>query len=837
MTTHRRAHYFKPVTTASGTVLIRAAIALVLLLSVTAFGQQPVYQKPSKAVLDVFNAPPTPTVSISPTSDRLLLTEGPRYPTITDRAQPMLRIAGLRINPNTNGPHTLPRISKLILKTVADGKEIKVIVPPNAHLTAPAWSADGKHFAFTNTTATGIELWIGHALTGEAHRIPGVRINAAYGEGTQRNNAAYDGAVQWMPDNKTLLCHTVAATRGRPPVEPKVPVGPNIQESYGKPSPAPTFEDLLQNAHDEDLFEYYAKSQLALVNTATSLVTPLGKPAIFTSTEPSPDGNHFLVVHNHKPYTYLRPASAFPKEVEVWDRHGKMEYKLASLPLADQVPLEGVPTGPRSYQWRPTEAAQLVWVEALDGGNLKNKVSHRDQVLTFKAPFQGQPMELAKTEHRFGGLTWGEKGLAFLRDNDSSRRWNRTFIINADDPAPAPRLVWDRSTQDRYSDPGTPVMRQLPNGQRVMWQHGNQIFLNGTGASPQGDRPFLDRFDLATLKSERLFRCDEKSYESVIALTTDDGSRFITRYETPTDPPNYFMRSTGDSSKKALTKFTDPAPQVRGITKQLVTYKREDGVPLSFTLYLPPDYKQGTKLPTVVWAYPREFSDAGTAGQVSGSANRFTVISGMSELFFALQGYAVLDDATIPVIGDPQTMNDTYVEQLVSSAKAAIDKAVEMGVTDRKRVGVGGHSYGAFMTANLLAHSDLFRAGIARSGAYNRTLTPFGFQSERRTLWEAAPTYLKMSPFMFADKIKEPILLIHGEADDNSGTFPVQSERFYQALKGNGAYVRYVTLPLEPHGYQGKESLEHTLWEMITWFDKYVKNADAGKALSQRSEK
>ena len=795
-------------------LLTHAALALVLLLGTAAFGQQPIYQKPPQAVLDVFNAPPTPTVSISPTSDRMLLAEAPRYPTIADRAQPMLRIAGLRINPNTNGPHTMPRISKLTLKTVADGKEIKIILPPNVRLTQPSWSADGKHFAFTNTTATGIDLWVGNAMTGAVHVIPGVRINAAYGE-----------AVQWMPDNKTLLCQTVVATRGRPPVEPKVPVGPHIQESYGKPSPAPTFEDLLQNAHDEDLFEYYAKSQLVLVNTATSLVTPVGKPAIFLSSDPSPDGNHFLVVQNHKPYTYLRPFSAFPKDVEVWDRHGKMEYKVASLPLADQVPLEGVQTGPRSYQWRPTEAAQLVWAEALDGGDLKNKVPHRDKVMTFKAPFQGQPTELAKTEHRFGGITWGEKGLALLRDNDSSRRWGRAFIINADNPAQAPRLVWDRSVQDRYNDPGAPIMRQLPSGGRVMWQSGNYIYLNGAGASRQGDRPFLDRFDLTTLKAERIFRCDDKSYESVVALAADDASRFITRYETPNEPPNYYIRSAGDSSKKPLTNFPDPAPQVRGITKQLVQYKREDGTDLSFMLYLPPGYQPGTKLPTVVWAYPREFSDASTAGQVSGSTNRFTTISGMSQLFFALQGYAVLDDAQMPVIGDTKTMNDTYVQQIVASAKAAIDKAVEMGVTDRNRVGVGGHSYGAFMTANLLAHSDLFRAGIARSGAYNRTLTPFGFQSERRTLWEASETYLKMSPFMFADKLKEPILLIHGEADDNSGTFPIQSERFYQALKGNGGYVRYVTLPLEPHGYQAKESLEHTLWEMLTWFDKYVKNA------------
>lgn len=805
--------------------------SLLLVSGLTALAQQG-YQKPPKPILDVLNAPTTPNISFSPTRDRMLLEDTERYPSIADLAEPMLRIAGLRINPNTNGLHRVPRITGLTLRTLADGKELKLAVPANARIGlggggrgggfgggSRGWSADGKHFAFTNTTATGIELWLGDAMTGAVKRVPNVTLNAAYGE-----------AVQWMPDNQTLLCQTIVAARGKPPVEARVPTGPNIQESYGKHSPAATYEDLLKNPHDEDLFEYYATSQLVMVNITTLRATPVGKPAIFSSTEASPDGKHILVVRNHKPYSYILTAFSFPKEVEVWDHNGKFEHKLASLPLAEQIPLEGVQTGPRGYQWRPTEAATLVWVEALDGGDTRKPAPLRDKVLMLKAPFQATPTEVMKMQYRYAGITWGDKGLAFLRDNDRARRWSRTFMLNVDDLAQQPRLVWDRSSQDRYNDPGTPVMRTLPNGQRVMWQNGNSIYLNGLGASRQGDRPFLDRFDLTTLKAERLFRCDDKSYESVVALLADDGSKFITRYESATEPPNYFIRTAGNSAKQAITRFVDPTPQLRGIKKQLVTYKRADGVPLSFTLYLPPDYKEGTRLPSVIWAYPREFGDADTAGQVSGSANRFTTISGMSQLFFLLQGYAILDDAAMPVIGDPETMNNTYVEQIVSSAKAAIDKAVEMGVTDRNRVGVGGHSYGAFMTANLLAHSDLFKAGIARSGAYNRTLTPFGFQSERRTIWQASETYLKMSPFMYADKIKEPILLIHGEADDNSGTFPIQSDRMYQAIKGNGGNVRYVTLPLEAHGYAARESLEHTLWEMITWFDKYVKNASGATA-------
>jgi dipeptidyl aminopeptidase/acylaminoacyl peptidase len=491
-----------------------------------------------------------------------------------------------------------------------------------------------------------------------------------------------------------------------------------------------------------------------------------------------------------------------------------------------------VPIGPRSYRWQPTEPATLVWVEALDDGNPKKKVPHRDRVLRSSAPFQGQPLEWAKTEHRFAGLTWEEKGeFALLREFDRDRRWTRTFLLSTARPGQTPRLVWDRSLLDRYHDAGTPLLKTLSTGQQVIQRHGSAIYLIGEGATPQGDRPFLDRMDLGTLETKRLFRSEAKIHETVVALVDGDATRFITHKETVSTPPNYFLRSAADrgNSVQALTHFPDPTPQLRATKKQLVTYQRADGVQLSFTLYLPPDYQAGQRLPTVLWAYPREFTDAGTAGQVSGSPHHFTTLHGPSHLFFLLEGYAILDGATMPVIGDPETVNNTYVEQIVASAKAAIDKADALGVTDRNRVGVGGHSYGAFMTANLLAHSTLFRAGIARSGAYNRTLTPFGFQSERRTLWEAPDMYLKVSPFMHADKIKTPLLLIHGEADNNPGTFPIQSDRMYQAVRGNGGMVRYVTLPYESHGYQARESVEHTLYEMITWFDKYVKNALAGE--------
>jgi dipeptidyl aminopeptidase/acylaminoacyl peptidase len=776
------------------------------------------YQKAPEPIRKVLDAPAPPVASLSPDRATLLLADPERYPPIADLARPVLRLAGLRIDPRTNGPQLPPRYTAFTLVNVTDGKSRAVELPAKSRPSRPVWSPDSKRFAFLNTTADRVELWLGDAATGKVKRAEGLAVNAAYAD-----------AIHWLPDSKGLLCHAVPSDRGKPPARPQVPDGPTIQESSGKTGPVITFQDLLRNRHDEDLFDYYATSQLLRVDADSGKATPLGKPGVYRDSAPSPDGKYVVTWRTHRPYSYLQPASAFPTKIEVWDSAGKSVHALADLPLADRVPIQGVPTGPRSVRWKPTDPATLVWVEALDGGDPKKKVRHRDQILSLAAPFTGKPKELLRTEERCVGITWGEKGTALVSDYERDKRRMRTYLVNLEDAKPEPKLIWDRSVQDRYGDPGTPVLRSLPNGSRVLLQSGDDVFLAGQGASAKGDRPFLDRFNLKTQKATRLFHSGEKEYESVVAVLSDDGSKLLTQHETPASPPNYRVRSGDNKQPKALTSFADTTPGLRKITKKLVTYKREDGVHLSFTLYLPPGYKEGTKLATVVWAYPREYNDPSVASQVSGSPNRFTTIAGPSHLFFLLAGYAVLDDAAMPVVGDPEKANDTFVEQVVASAKAAIDKAVDLGVTDRDRVGVGGHSYGAFMTANLLAHSDLFRAGIARSGAYNRTLTPFGFQNERRTFWEAPEVYLRASPFRYAHKIDEPILLIHGEADNNTGTFPIQSERLYQAIRGNGGTVRYVTLPHESHGYAARESVEHVLYEMIAWFDKHVKEAPARK--------
>ena len=793
-----------------------SAVAIAVIAGSTATAQsgaqQSGYLTPPKNIADIMTATPLPSVVVSPLGDVIVLMARNAMPSIEEVSAPMLRLAGMRINPRTNGAHLASSNTGFTLRTVATGAERPIATPPGAKLGGFQFSPDGKRFSFTSTRDAGIDLYIGDVATAQAKISPGPPLNGL------------TGSCEWLDDSSGLVCGFVPPTRGAAPPEPKVPSGPNIQENSGKPGPISTYQDLLGSAHDEALFEYYVQNQVAIVDAATGKRTAIGKPGAITGASPSPNGEFFLVNKVKRPYSRLLPYFGFPGDVEVWSRAGQKLRTVADVPMSDTVPINGVITGARSYQWIPSEPATLLWVEALDKGDLRNAVPHRDRLLTLKAPFSGEPTEVAKTEYRYGGASFTEKGTILLSENDRASRTTRTWVLTS--AWAQPRKLWDRKQQDSYSHPGTPVARP---GKSTIMQVGDAIYLSGAGASKEGDRPFLDRLNLATFQTERLFRCDDKTYETVVALLSDDAKRVMTRSESPTQPANYFVRQLPGDTRTAITSFKDPHPQITAATaeRMFVTYPRKDGVTMSGTIYLPPGYTKGQRVPMLVWAYPREFVDAAAASQVVGSPNRFTTVGGSSHLLLLAHGYAIFDGPTMPIVGPGETANDNYVDQLVSSAAAAVDKAVELGIADRHRIGVGGHSYGAFMTANLLAHSDLFAAGVARSGAYNRTLTPFGFQSERRTYWEVPETYLKMSPFNYAHKINEPILLIHGEADNNSGTFPIQSERLYMALKGHGATVRYVTLPHESHGYSARESNMHVVAETINWLDKYVKNAKA----------
>jgi dipeptidyl aminopeptidase/acylaminoacyl peptidase len=810
----------------NGSWWLKACIAAALWMASPALAQTAVagsdgYQTPPAPIAQILDAPPTPTVAISPTRTTMLLLDRANLPPIAELAEPTLKLAGYRINPRNSGPSNsrVSWLTGLTLQDVAGGKPRVVALPAGMRFLSPAWSPDGKALAFMADAPEGLELWVVDVATGQARKLVGPRLNATTG-----------GGFSWLPDSSGLLVRLVPAGRGAAPVADQTPKGPLVQESMARVAPVRTYQDLLASPQDEALFEHYFTSQLAVVSLAGEEPKLVGAPGLILGASLSPDGRFILQTRIKRPFSYVVPAALFPADVVVTDLDGKVVRTVAALPLRDDIPppFDAVAKGPRSAQWRDDTPSTLVWVEAQDEGDPRKEAAVRDRVFMLDAPFTAAPTVLIDLKERYAGVEFGRADVAIVHSQWWKTRHETRFLVNPSDPAAAPKVLVDRNYQGQYDDPGDFLSRANAAGRQVLQftADGRGVYMSGPGASREGEFPFLDRLDLATGQKTRIWQARAPYYEFVIGLLDDGGDRFLTRRESRSEVPNIFLRKRSGASRQ-LTAFVDPAPQFAGVTKQLVTYKRADGVELSGTLYLPAGYdpKRDGRLPLLMWAYPTEFTDPKIAAEVVGTENRFTRPGGSSHLFMLTQGYAVLDNPTMPIIGPDGTANDTYVQQLVASAQAAADKVVEMGVADRDRLAVGGHSYGAFMTANLLAHSDIFRAGIARSGAYNRTLTPFGFQAEERTYWEAVDIYTQMSPFTHVKKIDEPILLIHGQADDNSGTFPVQSERFYAALKGNGANVRYVQLPLEAHGYRGRESVLHTLWEMTRWLDLNVKPA------------
>ncbi len=779
------------------------------------------YQQPPRAVADLIDVPPTPGASMSPDGRTMLLVETPTLPAIDEIARPELRLAGMRIDPRTNAPSRRSFAVKLTLVTPGDATAAPRVVrglPVGARLNELTWSPDGARFAFTVTSDDGVRLWSGDVAGAAATQVLAAPLNAVAG-----------GSYRWMPDG-TLVARTIPASRGAAPARPSVPAGPIVHENDGKKRPARTNPDLLQDRHDEALLDHYLQAQLVRT-TVDGKATPLGKPGLHFTPQPSPDGAYLLVTTLHRPYSYKTTLGRFPLRTEVWSATtGKVVHLVFDKPLQEEVPVDfaAVQVGPRSIEWRDDAAATLCWAEARDGGDPKQAAKVRDEVRCHAAPWKGKPVKLAELALRFGGVTWGNGKLALVNEWWWTDRKTRTWIVAPDEPATAPRLLWDRSSEDRYGDPGDPLQKPTGRGGWVIHvTPAGKVLLTGEGASPEGDRPFLDELDLATGKSARLWRSEAPAFARVIEALDDAGDVLLTMRETVNEPPQYWLEQRSTGARRKLTSFPHPNPALAKAQKRLLQYSRADGVKLSGMLYTPPGWKKGKKpLPCLFWAYPAEFKSKDAAGQIQDSPHRFVRAWHGGPLFALLLGYAVLDDPTFPIVGEGAAEpNDTYVPQLLAGANAAIDAVVKEGVCDRDRIAIGGHSYGAFTTANLLAHSDLFRAGIARSGAYNRTLTPFGFQAEERVYWQAKDTYTAMSPFTHADKIDEPLLMIHGAEDENAGTYPIQSERLFEAMKGLGGRVRLVMLPAETHGYRARESVLHTLWEMTQWLDTHVKKA------------
>jgi dipeptidyl aminopeptidase/acylaminoacyl peptidase len=816
----------------SRTFFVRTLVFSTLALaSVVVFADatEAVYRLPDEGLVDLVDAPLPPRVQLSPDGGTLLVMDWRALTTVGELAEEELRLAGIRIKPAVHGrSRGAPTTGLSIVRLDGEGATVVSGLPDRPYLGNFSWSPGGERVAFTQTGESGIELWVLEIAKAAARRLTGPILNLTSGT-----------SPAWIDDSG--LVTTLVSEEPEAPSRPGIPSGPVIQENLGAESPARTYQDLLQDEHDAVLFEHYFTSQLARVDL-DGTISPLGAPGMHFEVEPSPDGRYLLVETVHRPFSYLVPARRFPLSIEIWSIDGTLERQIHDRPLQESIPIArgSVAVGPRDAEWRADLASTLVWAEAQDGGDAGREAEIRDRLYALAAPFEGEPRELVALGLRYNEVMWASDDLALVYEWWWKSRRLRAWRIRPGDPAAEPQKIFDYSWQDRYNDPGEPLTGPNAYGRRALRTTGaaESIFLVGDGASPEGDRPFLDRLDLGSGKSERLFRSQAPFFEQPMDVLDDEGRRILTRREAVEQVPNYFVRSMESDEPVQLTDYPHPTPQLLGITKEIIRYQRQDELPLSATLYLPPGYKpEDGPLPMLMWAYPIEFKSADSAGQIDDSPYRFARVGWWSPLVWLSQGYAVLDDPKMPIIGEgEEEPNDSFREQLVSSARAAVEEVVRRGVAENGRIAIGGHSYGAFMTANLLAHSDLFAAGIARSGAYNRSLTPFGFQAEERTFWEAPEVYFTMSPFMHAEKVNEPILLIHGDSDNNSGTFPLQSERYYNALKGHGATARLVMLPLESHGYRGRESILHMLWETERWLEAYTSGESAAEEGSASGE-
>jgi len=775
------------------------------------------YQKPSKEVADLLLAPPTPTISVDGKAQYMLVMERSFYPTVEELGQPEFKIAGIRINPNNFSLSRQNFIKQLSLKNLVTGKMISITgLPTNLSALNPTWNPSENKIAFYNVTATAVDVWV---IDIKASTCSKINKNAA--------NIVLSSSLNWLDDATVLYkinTHT-AAQMSKKPITPK---GPTIQESLGKVAPSVTYQDLIKSPYDEYAFEYLASSQLVKNNAGVE--TKIGAPAIISSIDLSPDKKYFLTRTINKPFSYLVTVYGFATTVNVTDLNGKIVKKIADLASSETTPsgYDNVQNVARAFDWKDDEAATIIYALPLDSGIMKKNVPFHDVVMALVAPFTGSPKELFKTTTRYSRTVWGNEHIALVTEMLRSKQQYK--VSRYDASINTLTTLYQGNMTDAYTNPGTPVTTKNKYNRDViaMTNNGQSILMNNiTGASPKGDLPYLATFDLTTKANTILWRCSEDNFEMVMEVLDINNLKVITRRETEKEVPNYYIRSIKDNSKNAITNFINPYTSMEGVTKEKIKYKRKDGIDLTGDLYLPKGYnkvKDGP-LPTLIWAYPREFTSAADASQIRGNQHKFTLLSWGSPVFYVTQGYAIFDNAEMPIVASApdKKPNDDFINQLILNANAAIDKLVDLGVGDRNKMAVGGHSYGAFMTVNLLAHCNLFKAGIARSGAYNRTLTPFGFQNEERTFWQAKDLYLQMSPFAFADKIKTPLLMTHGEMDDNTGTYPINSERLYAAIKGHGGTARFVYLPYEAHGYKGKENVLHLLWEQGRWLDKYLK--------------
>ncbi|MCL2913438.1 prolyl oligopeptidase family serine peptidase [Shewanella corallii] len=794
-----------------GTPWLLATLLLFSQLSWSSDG----YQLPPDNLQQVVEQTSGPVTMLSP-DKRWMAVMGPTpAPSISELARNEVRLGGLRIDPERLTPSRVSRQyeSLVMIPLFQSDKVIQLDIqlPEGITYISGRFSPDNRFFSFAGLNEQGAYLYLYELESQKLTKLKNARLNATI-----------SSRYQWLADSSAILFRQ--ATKSNTDARHDVKAGPVplIKSTGQQKTPRRTYQDLLKTPADADYFQALTLSQPALVTPGGKL-TKIGKPGVYGTVSLSPDNRFLLLTRLAAPFSYRVKYYDFAKEVVVIKLADQSE-KVVALQSSGEIRPSGpdsVTPGKRSFSWHPAKAASLVWLQSADNGDSKQKARLRDELYQQDAPFAEQPTKIVATPWRITAVDWINETSALITQR--SRKQQKLRLSLLQDNA---LTQWhERGLRDSYKHPGTLHKALNSFGKRTLAFDSGKLLHYGLGASDAGYQPFLKRTQINNGDSQLLWETRSDKYQRVKYVLNEQPLELIISSETKSAAPSIHHLNVDTGESRLLYQSPDRLSAFKDVQKQLVNFTRNDGLELSGTLYLPAGYQtsQGP-LPVIMWAYPREFKDKSVASQVAYSPNQYLKISPRSPIALVSQGYAVFDRVAMPVIGEGKSKpNDTFREQLVANASAAIDKLVAMGVADRNRIAIGGHSYGAFMVANLLAHSDLFAAGIARSGAYNRTLTPFGFQNEERNFWQATSLYKEMSPFTHADKIDEPILLIHGEMDSNSGTYPMQSDRLFNAIAGLGGTAKLVILPWESHSYKAKESLNHLLWEQLNWLDTYLK--------------
>lgn len=783
------------------------------------------YQTPPASLQQVVDQTTGPVTVLSRDQQWMAVMGKTPAPSIKQLAREEVKLAGLRINPESLTPSRIrSQYQSLVLIPLQQQPTVQLDIklPKELTFTNGRFSPDNRFFSFTGITSEGAWLYLYNLESQSLKRLGKARLNATITTG-----------YQWLADSSAILFRQALDKNFDDRPGQAQALAPLVKATGQQKTPRRTYQDLLKTPADASYFSQLTESQLALI-TPKGKLTPVGEPGIFNKVSLSPDNQYLLTTRLTAPFSLRVKYYDFQQEVVITKLTDQSEKVIAVKNSGETRPAgpDSVTPGNRSYSWHPAKPASITWLSAADNGDSTQQADIRDELYMLDAPFGEQPVKLAETPWRIWDIDWVDDDTALLTERSRKQQQLKVSLLDNN----ALTLWHQRGLRDTYKDPGKLYTARNGFGRSMVQLEKDRVLHYGLGASDNGYQPFLKQTSLLDGSSSSLWQTRDDSFQRVKYVLNQAPLELIISSESKSTPTAIYRLDVTSGKSQLLYQNPAALPAYEGIQKQLVSFTRKDGLPLSGTLYLPADYTpdQGP-LPVLMWAYPREFKDKSVASRVAFSANQYLKVSPRSPVALVSQGYAVFDRVAMPIVGEGKSKpNDSFRQQLVANAEAAIDKLVEMGVADRKRIAIGGHSYGAFMVANLLAHSDLFAAGIARSGAYNRSLTPFGFQNEERNFWQATDLYKEMSPFTHADKIDEPILLIHGEMDSNSGTYPMQSERLFNAIAGLGGTARLVMLPWESHSYVAKESLNHLLWEQLNWLDSHVKPAKLAQDKAQQ---